>query len=375
MLLVKFTYQDYLKYEKYLERDKQKEKEELENVEKVRSKIDICVLSPMIGYYKVADVNLDADGIMEEGEKYHFENKNENYVKSYHNKHDKLFRNLLNNKQEFVDFINEFVKTEMEITADNIEKYNRSFITKNYLEKNSDIVYRVKDKNIFFLVEHQSTIDYTMPLRLLEYSYEIIRDSIDKTKIKDMKYKVPAVIPILLYTGNDKWEIPYIFRMNIAKTLLKVGIDFSHVVVDTHKYSKDELLSSNSMVGYAMQAEKCETKEELLEVIKIMLINKTKEKETIIRMMRYAFNDRIRENEIMELCEQIERGEVEKAMTTIVERLERQERKRVLKEVQKRIKQEKAKMYMVAKYMLAQGMNKEDVKKVTGLSEKDLENK
>lgn len=66
-----------------------------------------------------------------------------------------------------------------------IEKYNSSFINKTFQNKEADIVYKLKDKNIFFLIEHQSKIDYSMPFRLLEYEVAIIRSAIDKSKIKN----------------------------------------------------------------------------------------------------------------------------------------------------------------------------------------------
>ena len=77
------------------------------------------------------------------------------------------------------------------------------------------VLYKIKDKNIFFLIEHQSKIDYSMPFRLLEYEVAIIRSAIDKSKIKNKSYKIPLVMPIVLYTGKQKW--------NANKYLEKIG--------------------------------------------------------------------------------------------------------------------------------------------------------
>ena len=41
-----------------------------------------------------------------------------------------------------------------------------------------------------------------MAWRILEYAMEIIKSAIDYNKIGQKNYKLPLVIPIVLYTGN-----------------------------------------------------------------------------------------------------------------------------------------------------------------------------
>lgn len=45
-----------------------------------------------------------------------------------------------------------------------------------------------------------------MPYRILEYEVAIIESAINMNKIKNKEYKIPLVIPIVLYTGNKKWN-------------------------------------------------------------------------------------------------------------------------------------------------------------------------
>ena len=66
------------------------------------------------------------------------------------------------------------------------------------------MVYRKKGEDIFFLIEHQSTIDYSMPYRILMYCLEILKRAIDITKIGKSYYKIPMVYPIVIYTGKRK---------------------------------------------------------------------------------------------------------------------------------------------------------------------------
>lgn len=65
----------------------------------------------------------------------------------------------------------------------------------------------MKEKDIFFLIEHQSTIDYNMPKRIVEYKIEIINQYIENSKNCKKKYKTPLIKAIVLYTGKGKWSV------------------------------------------------------------------------------------------------------------------------------------------------------------------------
>ena len=68
------------------------------------------------------------------------------------------------------------------------------------------IVYKVKEKPIYYLIEHQSTIDYNMAYRILNYCIDIMQEWIKGKKTgKETQY--PIVIPIVLYTGRKKWTV------------------------------------------------------------------------------------------------------------------------------------------------------------------------
>ena len=268
--------------------------------------------------------------------------------------HDELFRDILNNKEEFMWFFNSFIKIDISITKDNLEKYNRSFVTEEYKSKYSDVVYKIKNENIFILVEHQSSIDYSMPYRMLTYCYEIMRDAVDKTRLKDKNYKLPIVVPILLYTGNRKWKVPeYIHTLHS----MSIGISIRYEIIDAHNYSKERLLSSNSMVGYIMETERSKTQKELEDVLEVMIKNKPNEADTIIRILKYVYKDIFSDEEIYRIHKKIKNGEVNETMTTIRTRLVENDKKKL-----------KGRTIEIAKKMLENGIKKELVQKITGLS-------
>lgn len=140
-----FTYEDYLKYQEIFHPE-DRLKELLEQYNKIE----------------------------EETEKYEYSNIN--------NEHDKIFRTILDNKREAISLINKTLNVELE--ENQIEKYKENYITEKLINKETDIVYKIKDKKVFILIEHQTKIDYSMPYRIMEYQYKITESAIDKNKLK-----------------------------------------------------------------------------------------------------------------------------------------------------------------------------------------------
>ena len=65
-----------------------------------------------------------------------------------------------------------------------------------------------RQKVIFYvLLELQSRVDYRMPYRLLLYMVEILRhyyNNADVNARKRKKFKFPAVVPIVFFSGKRK---------------------------------------------------------------------------------------------------------------------------------------------------------------------------
>ena len=64
------------------------------------------------------------------------------------NKHDKIFRTILDKKEEAIALINQAIKTKLK--SEEIEKYTSSFVSKIFQNREADTVYKYKNKNIFF---------------------------------------------------------------------------------------------------------------------------------------------------------------------------------------------------------------------------------
>ena len=88
---------------------------------------------------------------------YHYDISKEEQKKinEKHQRHDKIVRDILNDKEEVVKIINKYVNVENELKKEEIEKYETRYITKNYQNKEADIVYKLKGKEVYFLFSIQ----------------------------------------------------------------------------------------------------------------------------------------------------------------------------------------------------------------------------
>ena len=147
----------------------------------------------------------------------------EKYKKDIHHIHDKSYKDLYSKKEIATDLFktlsnDSWVKY---LKPEDLTLINKSYIASDYEETEADIVYKanINDSEVFFyiLLEFQSTVDYRMPLRLLFYMCEILREySVNANHKKyDKSIKIPAVIPIVLYNGDEVWNVPREFRKMI----------------------------------------------------------------------------------------------------------------------------------------------------------------
>ena len=245
----------------------------------------------------------------------------ENKKKTGDKKHDKIFKEILQNPKEMAQFINNF--TTHKVNADELENYSENYITKDFKYKQADIVYKIKGEEIYFLVEHQTKVDYSMLYRILNYCVEIIRSAVEEQKLNKVTYKYPKVIPIVLYTGNAKWKASNSFAMS---QIQKEGyedeiIDLSYKLIDVNKYEIETLLQCKTLLANVMILEKCKNNEEVINCLKRIIKNsRSNDIEKLKRIILYLY-DEIEEKSKKEIIKIIEESECEENMSTIQERI------------------------------------------------------
>jgi len=141
---------------------------------------------------------------------------------------DEAFKKIFQDREIFYEFMQMFlpdIVSRYDIAPDSLILENIEKISSALRAKRADVLYRIKTKEfeafVFVLLEHQSRKDYLMPFRMLEYTVAIWRHFIDEVgeKAKRRSFKLPPVIPIVLYDGEGRWTV----QRNIADKVRKVA--------------------------------------------------------------------------------------------------------------------------------------------------------
>lgn len=239
---------------------------------------------------------------------------NERKIQEVDKRHDKMFRNILSRKKEMVNFLNQFLNLRDKIEEKQIIQCHTDFITKQYKDKHSDIIYKLKDKPIYFLVEHQSTIDPEMPLRIWEYVGEIMRKEsiIQETYLrKDKVY--PVVVPIVIYTGFQKWNAKRNFadRQYQSTNYKEYQINLEYNLIAVQDYTYEDLLEKQTLFASIMIMEKCKKTEELIiQIDKIIeMIKEPKDREALAEIIVNVITFRIGKEKANEMLKKINESE------------------------------------------------------------------
>ena len=107
------------------------------------------------------------------------EEENKSYMETYEKvksevdkKHDVIFKRILSNKKEVAKFI--YKKFKIKVDPEELEEYTQEFINKGGRKLLADVIYKIKGRKIFFLIEHQTKNYYHMSFKILNYEVEIM---------------------------------------------------------------------------------------------------------------------------------------------------------------------------------------------------------
>ena len=230
-----------------------------------------------------------------------------------HQPHDKIFKIVLEEKKEVLGLLNRILQLNKELKEEEIEKYDNEYINYMFQGSESDIVYKMKTKQIYFLVEHQSRIDYAMPKRILEYEIGIISKAVAGKQMTKKDHKLPRVIPIVIYTGSRKWDVEkYIEECQEKLTeseQIKLG---NYYVLDVNDYTKEELEKDKLFLSTMMLLEKMKTEKELIEELNKVIEREKKEKNRnfLKRLIIFVLKEKINLEDREKLLKKLEKENI-----------------------------------------------------------------
>lgn len=193
-----------------------------------------------------------------------------------HQRHDTSYRFLLSSKKLFVELLRSFVHKGWVNSIDetNVEEIPHSFVLQDFKRKEADLVYCVQlngqEVVFYLLLEMQSKVDFQMPYCLLLYQVEIWRYLLKdekKARIRKKSFRLPPIVPIVLYNGKQRWTAERQFRKLLGHEEMFGSelLDFEYLLIDVARYTEDELFSLSNTIGSVFLLDQTEDQGQLLE--------------------------------------------------------------------------------------------------------------
>lgn len=126
--------------------------------------------------------------------------------------HDAFARSVLSDPAHARAFFESHLPREIVSVLDwgTLAPAPASFVKQSLQQSHTDLLYSVRagDREVllYLLFEHQTTVDATMPLRLLSYITQVLRQHVETRGLP-----LPPVLPFVLHQGPDRWTVSTAF--------------------------------------------------------------------------------------------------------------------------------------------------------------------
>ena len=239
-------------------------------------------------------------------------------------------------------------------------------------------MYKVKDKKVFLLIEHQSKIDYEMPKRILNYEIEIMKTTENHNGTQEKGEEMPIIIPIVIYTGRKKWNVAgYIQDCRKKLNGLESFRLGNYYIIDNNTYTDEELLNDKFFISKLMLLERMKTTEELYINLKRVIGKETNEAniEFLENIISFIYKKKLGKSYTKELIGEVAKKSIKKEgeKDMILEMIENENRALIQKgrrEGKREGKRERA--IEIAKNMLKEKLDINLIMKMTGLTKEQI---
>lgn len=192
------------------------------------------------------------------------------------NAHDKRYKRLFSNPLIVEELMNCFVDIDFvnELDYSTLELQEKSFINEEHKHSEADMIWKINfqgnDVFIYLLIEFQSKVDKYMALRFGSYIFDFYKWLSKRKDINDL----PAVFPILIYNGDERWTAKDNIKDLIIGSIPPEYIpNFSYYKIIENEIPRDKLLrihNALSMVFYVENSSVEDVVESINEIYEIL---------------------------------------------------------------------------------------------------------
>ena len=160
-----------------------------------------------------------------------------------------------------------------------LQRLDRTFISDNFRKREADLVFTApffdeqeettREVIIYILIENQSTVDPTMPFRILSYMlriWESQREKYESENVPLTQWRFHPILPVVFYTGEQKWDEPLDIKrlIDLPKSLEEFIPQHKTILFNLKATSPEKLVEYDHPFGWilrVMQKEKADTDE------------------------------------------------------------------------------------------------------------------
>lgn len=198
-----------------------------------------------------------------------------------HNAHDHSYRMLFSHPDMVADLLRGYINQpwveQLDFTT--LSRAPDSYITEDLRERKDDIIWRVRWRDderwlyIYLLLEFQSSSDSWMAARILTY-LGLLYAEIIKAGDLTSAGKLPPVLPIVLYNGNEPWK----GLTDISELIDRVpgGLDryrpsLEYLLLDENAYADTPLPEVRNLVSALFSLENCRSPEDMQQLLERLI--------------------------------------------------------------------------------------------------------
>lgn len=191
--------------------------------------------------------------------------------------HDTGYKLLFSHAELVQQLLEGFAPPELVklLDFDTLKLANGSYVTPAMKQREDDVVWSVSMGDttlyLYILLEFQSTVDAAMPVRMMQY-VAALYESLIKEKSINPSEGLPPVFPIVLYNGDQRWQV----ATNIAELIHCPTVlnpyqpNMAYYLLDEGAYSESELNSVHNAVAAVFSLENANTYEAATQAIERM---------------------------------------------------------------------------------------------------------
>jgi hypothetical protein len=183
--------------------------------------------------------------------------------------HDHAYKIFFAHPRMVRDLLEGFVCGEWlsGLDFDTLERVSDNYVSDDLRSRADDIVWRIRHwgRDVYLLIEFQSTNEPFMAVRVLTYEGLLYQDLVRARRVESGD-GLPSILPIVLYNGVHRWSAPEdlaSFPSDTPKGLEKYAPQCRYLLIDKGRYTEADLSLEENAVATLFRLENCRRPEEV----------------------------------------------------------------------------------------------------------------